>query len=91
MVVDLRERIEGIRQMLASSLRGNIELHLRSSLGRWPVEIDIGEFDLALVNIAVNARDAMPDGGTLSLQVRNVTLTRAAGGDLCRASSSRSR
>ena len=42
------------------------------------MEIDIGEFELALVNIAVNARDAMPDGGALSLLVRNVKLTRAA-------------
>jgi signal transduction histidine kinase/CheY-like chemotaxis protein len=78
MVVDLRERIEGIRQMLASSLRGNIQLTYDLPSDVWPVEIDIGELDLALVNIAVNARDAMPDGGAFSLLVRNVTLTRAA-------------
>jgi signal transduction histidine kinase/CheY-like chemotaxis protein len=83
MVVDLRERIEGIRQMLASSLRGNIALTYDLPSDVWPVEIDIGEFELALVNIAVNARDAMPEGGTLSLLVRNVTLTRSANvGDL---------
>jgi len=78
MVVDLRERIEGIRQMLASSLRGNIELTYDLPSDVWPVEIDIGEFELSLVNIAVNARDAMPDGGGFSLLVRNVALTRAA-------------
>ncbi len=78
MVVDLRQRIEGIRQMLTSSLRGNIDLAYDLPADVWPVEIDIGEFELALVNIAVNARDAMPDGGALSLLVRNVKLTRAA-------------
>jgi signal transduction histidine kinase/CheY-like chemotaxis protein len=78
MVVDLRERIEGIRQMLASSLRGNIALTYDLPSDVWPVEIDIGEFELALVNIAVNARDAMPERGAFSLLVRNVTLTRAA-------------
>ena len=66
MVVDLRERIDGIRQMLTSSLRGNITLTYDLPADVWPVEIDIGEFELALVNIAVNARDAMPDGGTLT-------------------------
>ena len=78
MVVDLRQRIESIRQMLTSSLRGNIDLAYDLPADVWPVEIDIGEFELALVNIAVNARDAMPDGGALSLLVRNVKLTRAA-------------
>jgi len=78
MVVDLRQRIESIQQMLTSSLRGNIDLAYDLPADVWPVEIDIGEFELALVNIAVNARDAMPDGGALSLLVRNVKLTRAA-------------
>ena len=78
MVVDLRERIDGIGQMLKSSLRGNITLTYDLPSDVWPVEIDIGEFELALVNIAVNARDAMADGGVLSLLVRNVALTRSA-------------
>jgi signal transduction histidine kinase len=76
-VVDLRDRIEGIRQMLASSLRGNITLACDLPADIWPVRIDIGELELALVNVAVNARDAMPDGGKLHLLVRNVTLRRS--------------
>ena len=51
--------------MLNSSLRGNITLVIDLPDDLWPVEADIAEFELALVNIAVNARDAMPDGGTL--------------------------
>jgi len=40
--------------------------------GLWPVEIDPGEFDVALLNIAVNARDAMPKGGEIKISARNM-------------------
>jgi PAS domain S-box-containing protein len=73
-VVDLRQRIDAVRDMLAPSLRGNIELICDIEDKVWPVEVDLGELELALVNIAVNARDAMPDGGTITLSARNVVL-----------------
>jgi PAS domain S-box-containing protein len=73
-VVDLRQRIDSVRDMLAPSLRGNIELICDIEEKIWPVEVDLGELELALVNIAVNARDAMPDGGTITLSARNVVL-----------------
>jgi CheY-like chemotaxis protein len=73
-VVDLRQRIDSVRDMLTPSLRGNIELVCDIEEKVWPVEVDLGELELALVNIAVNARDAMPDGGTLTLSARNVVL-----------------
>ena len=70
--------------MLNSSLRGNITLVVELPDDLWPVEVDIAEFELALVNIAVNARDAMPDGGTFTISARNVPAgqgkRRAAGG-----------
>jgi PAS domain S-box-containing protein len=82
-VLDLRERVEAMSHMLASSLRGNIKQTYDTSAEVWPVEVDLAEFELALVNIAVNARDAMPDGGTFALLIRNVTLMRSANvGDL---------
>ncbi len=71
-VVDLGARIEALREMLASSLRGNIEVRYDIAAGLWSVEVDPGELELALVNIAVNARDAMPDGGSITLSARNV-------------------
>jgi PAS domain S-box-containing protein len=74
-VVDLRARVDAVRDMLAPSLRGNIELVCDIEDKIWPVEVDLGELELALVNIAVNARDAMPDGGTITLSARNVVLT----------------
>jgi PAS domain S-box-containing protein len=73
-VVDLRQRIDVVRDMLAPSLRGNIELVCDVEDKIWPVEVDLNELELALVNIAVNARDAMPDGGTITLSARNVVL-----------------
>jgi two-component system NtrC family sensor kinase len=75
-VVDLRERIEAVHDMLLGSLRGNIELMADMPAGLWPVEIDIAELELALVNVAVNARDAMPGGGTITVSAENVSLTR---------------
>ncbi len=72
--VDLRQRIDAVRDMLVPSLRGNIELICEIEDKIWPVEADLGELDLALVNIAVNARDAMPEGGTITLSARNMVL-----------------
>ena len=72
--VDLRQRIETLRPMLGSSLRGNISLVLDIPADIWPVEVDVVELELALVNIAVNARDAMPQGGTFTLSARNVAV-----------------
>ncbi|HZZ09241.1 MAG TPA: PAS domain S-box protein, partial [Paraburkholderia sp.] len=73
-VIDLRARIDAVRDMLGPSLHGNIELSCDVEEKIWPVEVDLGELELALVNIAVNARDAMPDGGKLTLAARNVVL-----------------
>jgi PAS domain S-box-containing protein len=73
-VVDLRERVAAVREMLIGSLRGNIALACDIPADIWPVEIDIAELELALVNVAVNARDAMPGGGTITLSAQNVTL-----------------
>ena len=80
-VLDLSERLGGMHDMLMHSLRGDIELIIRMPPGGlWPVETDSGELELALLNIAVNARDAMPDGGTLTIEAGNVTLEDGSGG-----------
>jgi CheY-like chemotaxis protein len=81
-VVDLRKRIDAVRDMLAPSLGGNVEFVCEVEDGVWPVETDLGELELALVNLAVNARDAMPEGGTLTLSARNVPLTPGSAGRL---------
>jgi len=74
MVVDLNESIKNMRTMIESSLRGNIVYEENVGDGVWPVKVDLAELELAIVNIAVNARDAMPNGGRFSLSVNNATV-----------------
>src|SRR3974390_3486633 len=78
-VTDLKERVEAVHEMLVGSLRGNVELKCDIATDVWPVEVDIAELELALVNIAVNARDAMPGGGTITLSAANVVFQKGGG------------
>ncbi|MDQ4062280.1 MAG: ATP-binding protein, partial [Pseudomonadota bacterium] len=73
-VLDLGRRLPKLRDMLQSSLRGNIDVRIDVPPGLWPVKVDPGELELAILNLAVNARDAMPSGGTVTLTARNTTL-----------------
>ncbi|MGA7430490.1 MAG: MASE1 domain-containing protein [Xanthobacteraceae bacterium] len=76
-VVDLSTSIRNMRTMLESSLRGNIVYNENIAHGIWPTKVDLAELELAIVNIAVNARDAMPNGGTFTLTAGNVETDEA--------------
>ena len=78
-VVDLNASIKNMRTMIESSLRGNIVYNENIGDGVWPVKVDLAELELAIVNIAVNARDAMPNGGTFTLSVNDVTVNQEIG------------
>ena len=78
-VVDLNASIKNMRTMIESSLRGNIVYNEDIGDGVWPVKVDIAELELAIVNIAVNARDAMPNGGTFTLSLNDVTVNQELG------------
>ena len=69
--VDLRERIGGMRELLDRSLRGDVHVALDFAADLWPVLIDPGEIELVVLNLAVNARDAMPEGGTIHVKAEN--------------------
>jgi two-component system NtrC family sensor kinase len=73
-VIDLSQRIPEFRDLLNPSLRGDIELIIEVPRTPCPVKVDPAELELAILNIAVNARDAMPSGGRLSIRVRRVML-----------------
>lgn len=73
--IDVRERVNGMSELLARALRADIRLNTGFSAGLWPVEVDPTQFELALINLAVNARDAMPDGGELTIEASNLHLS----------------
>ncbi len=72
--LSLAEAIVGLRDVLSGSLHVNIELLLDIPETTWTVCVDKPELELALVNLAVNARDAMPERGRLSITARNLQL-----------------
>jgi two-component system NtrC family sensor kinase len=73
-VIDLAQRVREFRSLLAPSLRGDIEIRTDVPATITAVRVDVSELELAVLNLAVNARDAMPNGGTIEIGVRPVTL-----------------
>ena len=65
------EAVGAIQDVLSGSTTGKIELSVDIPNDCWPIRVDKSEFALALVNIALNARDAMPSGGRLSIKCEN--------------------
>nr|WP_206051224.1 ATP-binding protein [Neorhizobium sp. T7_12] len=72
--IDLARQIGGMRELLDRSLRGDVHVTLEFSADLWPVEVDASELELVVLNLAVNARDAMPRGGTIEISAENVPL-----------------
>ena len=75
--VDLNASIDGMRPMLARTLTGKIEVHTDLADGLWSTEIDEGDFEDAILNLSINARDAMKNGGRLRIRTANVAIERA--------------
>jgi PAS domain S-box-containing protein len=70
--IDIRERLQSIRDVLTAGLGSLVQLHVDIDDNIWPVAVDPGEFETALVNLVVNARDAMPSGGSVSIHASNI-------------------
>ncbi len=81
-VLDLRVELPRMQEILKPSLRGNITLSLRIPNELWPIEVDPGELEIAVLNVAVNARDAMPAGGGFTIEALN---TRVVPGEVAEA------
>ncbi|MEA3059444.1 MAG: hypothetical protein QOE50_856, partial [Sphingomonadales bacterium] len=72
--IDLKQFFSEMTTLVRPSLRSNIELVTETSDQLWPVDADAGALELAILNLAFNARDAMKDGGQLKISAHNVVL-----------------
>jgi signal transduction histidine kinase/CheY-like chemotaxis protein len=76
-VLSLNDIIAGLEQLLRRTLGEHITLNTAPAGGLWPVKADAGQLEQVLVNLAVNARDAMPGGGKLTIDTANITVDEA--------------
>lgn len=87
-VVDLNVLLIGMCELVRRSLTGEIEIRLRTQPDAWPIKVDPSQLENAVLNLVINARDAMPEGGTITIATRNVVVTEAdvhgEGGELPR-------
>jgi signal transduction histidine kinase/ActR/RegA family two-component response regulator len=70
--VNPAQRIADMRELLQRSLREDIRVVVDMPPDLWPIEVDPGQLELVIINLAVNARDAMPNGGVLTISGANV-------------------
>ena len=73
---DVAQLLSDLADLLRHSLGERITIELAISDDPWNARIDSGQLENAILNLAINARDAMPDGGTVRVEVSNVTLDR---------------
>ncbi len=81
-VVELGDALTDLSMLLKRLLGERIELDLKHGRDLWPVKADVNQFEQVVVNLVVNARDAMPDGGRVTIRTANVTEAESRALDL---------
>jgi two-component system cell cycle sensor histidine kinase/response regulator CckA len=76
-VLDPGDALSDLTMLLRRLIGEKVKLELVHSRDLWPVKVDVSQFEQVIVNLAVNARDAMSDGGTLTVRTANVTAQEA--------------
>src|SRR5690606_284089 len=79
---DLNETVRGVAKMLERTIGADVQLRLDLEGQPCTVRADVGQIEQILVNFAVNARDAMPSGGTLTLTTARIDVTADSGGEI---------
>src|SRR5690606_17751499 len=74
-VLDLNSAVRDVEKMLRRLIGEHVTLTVELDPCLARVKVDPGQLEQIIVNIAINARDAMPDGGTLTIQTRNVEIS----------------
>jgi signal transduction histidine kinase/ActR/RegA family two-component response regulator len=69
--VDLNRLVEGMLDLVIRSVGPSVQVETIGTAGVWPVFVDSGQLENALLNLCINARDAMPDGGKLTIETSN--------------------
>lgn len=75
-VLNINSVVDEVSQVLERSLGENIELVVDMAPTLWPIKVDPGQVQQVILNLAINARDAMPKGGALTMETSNVVLER---------------
>lgn len=73
-VVDLNKQLSGLTELMQRTLGESIEVRMLQAHDLWHTRVDAGQFENAVLNLAINARDAMTQGGRLTVRTQNVTL-----------------
>ena len=78
--VNLNSTISGMSDLLGAFLGGTIRLKMSLAQDLWPASVDPMQIELVILNLAINARDAMGAGGVLTLETFNATINNASSG-----------
>ncbi|MEG3618386.1 PAS domain-containing protein [Magnetovibrio sp. PR-2] len=73
-VIEAKEKLSDLSEVMSRLIGPTIELNIEHSRDLWPIRVDPTQFDQVILNLAVNARDAMPGGGTLTIRTSNLVF-----------------
>jgi len=72
--IDMGATLEELHPILQRAVGGPVRIAMTCAPEIWPVQVDPGQLEQAILNLAINARDAMPEGGTMAIAARNLAL-----------------